>query len=104
MTTEAPAWVQGDGSLQDRLTLADGRVLIFKKVEGLEQRIRNSGFRVDLENAGGETLVYIKRRSFICGTPWAQFIRVPLIRDDVMMNRRELVGPAKGNAPTSQPT
>ena len=25
MTTEAPAWVQGDGSLQDRLTLADWR-------------------------------------------------------------------------------
>jgi uncharacterized protein (DUF1684 family) len=25
VTTEAPAWVQGDGSLQDRLTLADWR-------------------------------------------------------------------------------
>lgn len=79
------------GVTGDRLMLDDGRVFKVIPAENLADAIRESGNRVDVEQTGGETLIYVKRRGWLCGTPWAALVRIPLFADDVNINRRELL-------------
>ena len=37
-------------------------------------------------------MVYASERAFICGTPWAKPIVIPLIADHIPANRRGLMG------------
>lgn len=77
------------------LVLEDGRVLEVVDVRHpLDEMIANSDYQIDLESHSEVDLVFIcvKSRSWICGTPWACVINIPLIPDDVPINRREMAG------------
>jgi hypothetical protein len=55
--------------------------------------LENNNYLVDLEpEDGGEIAIDGSVRSFTCGTPWAQPIRIPLIAADLKQYRRECIG------------
>ena len=65
------------------------------------------GTLVEIEEVGGgEVTVWANRPGWICGTPWAEPIRIPLIRDVVYRNRREIltfaIPAADGGPPPSE--
>ncbi len=77
------------------LVLDDGRtfrVEVYDKP--LDEIVRESHFRVDMESEsdGSGTTIYAARRGWICGTPWAAMIQIPLFPDKVSINRREMIG------------
>jgi hypothetical protein len=74
-----------------RISLADGRDFKVTPADDLTGKIRKSGNQIDVEQVDGEALIYVKRRGWLCGTPWTQLIRIPLIADDVEINRRDLL-------------
>lgn len=78
------------------LQLEDGRRLevAFQDLGvALDKAISDSDGKIDMEvGNNGVVSVYLKRRSWVCGTPWARAINIPLIPDDVPLNRRQLVG------------
>jgi hypothetical protein len=79
------------------LTLRDGRVLTVDTSEdSLEKIIEESGYRVDIEPLprSSHSVVYVKHRGWICGTPWLGVIEIPVIPVDVPINRREQIGTA----------
>ena len=79
------------------LTLRDGRVFtVDTSEESLERTIEESGYRVDIEPLpqSSHSFVYVKRRGWICGTPWLGVINIPVIPDDVPINRRKQIGTA----------
>jgi hypothetical protein len=80
-----------------KLTLQDGRVLnVDTAEESLDRIIQESGYRVDIEPLprSSHLVVYAKRRGWICGTPWLGVIEIPVIPDDVPINRRVQIGTA----------
>jgi hypothetical protein len=82
------------------LRLEDGRALqvdhLLRHDVPLRELIEASGNWVDVEPDGPQTLiVFVKTRRGICGTPWAQPVSIPLIPDNVPVNRREQIGTAK---------
>ena len=79
------------------LTLRDGRVLtVDTSEESLEKIIEESEYRVDIEPLpqSSHSVVYVKHRGWICGTPWLGVIEIPVIPVDVPINRREQIGTA----------
>lgn len=79
------------------LRLRDGRVFsVDTSEESLEKIIEESGYRVDIEPLpqSSHSVVYTKRRGWICGLPWLGVINIPVIPDDVPINRRERIGTA----------
>lgn len=74
------------------LHLDDGRAIEVKTNAPLDQLIARSDSRVDLEFDGSEIRVFVNAHGWLCGTPWTALIEIPLIRDDVPINRRELIG------------
>ncbi|MDH5676573.1 MAG: hypothetical protein OEZ06_30925 [Myxococcales bacterium] len=71
------------------LTLEDGRRLRLETTRDadLYHRVKASEFFVEVEDFGEESYVAVKERMWLCGTPWAYMIRIPLIADDVPINR-----------------
>jgi hypothetical protein len=80
-----------------RLVLDDGRE--FQFVDGLDESIFGDdsfGNRADLElQPDGLYVVYVERRGWICGTPWARMFNFDLIPDDVPINHRVPAGVAR---------
>jgi hypothetical protein len=76
----------------DEIRLTDGRVLRFIDAPDLaliEQKLNAGDHRVDIEEyEAGRFIVYVKERGWICGTPWARLISIPLIPQDVPINHR----------------
>lgn len=87
--------------LGETIVLEDGRSLHIDYFgsEPLEEVIEGSDYRVDIETESvGEhsmTTIYVKHRSWICGTSWVAFINIPLIPDDIPINHRKNIGWAK---------
>jgi len=54
------------------------------------------------EHDNGFVEVYGRQNGWICGTPWVQPIRIPIIRDTVYKNRRELIAIGKLKKGNSQ--
>ncbi len=86
--------VSVDGS---RILLEDGRVIEFEDepLKGTwESTMNDTDHRVDVESGGdGKVMVvYGNQKGWICGTPWAQPICLPLIAEDVYRNRRSILG------------
>jgi hypothetical protein len=78
------------------LLLEDGRtLLVTANREPLGEVVQKSAFRVDVESEGDGVLLYAKHRGWLCGTPWVGLIEIPLIADDVPINRREFIGLAR---------
>ena len=72
--------VQVDSVSGFTLTLRDGRVFTVDTwEESLDQIIKESGDRVDLEPLPQSTqsIVYVKRRGWICGNSWPGVIVSP---------------------------
>ena len=90
----------------NRLWLEDGRVLRLDGADSsqISNKLSQSEFRVDIEKgADGFLGIYARQNSWVCGTPWAQPIRIPIIRDTVYENRRELIAIAEIVKDGSQP-
>jgi hypothetical protein len=78
----------------NRLTLADGRVLVMLgyEPERLSQDMRDSGGRVELGSADSRfASVCVKRKMFICGT-YAPRIVIPLLRSEYAAYYRHPLG------------
>jgi hypothetical protein len=75
------------------VTLESGKSvgINFFRDSDLSNVLAQSGFEIDLEPDGKMVAVYARQDGWVCGTPWAQPIRIPLIEDTVYKNRRELV-------------
>jgi len=78
----------------NRLTLADGRVLVMLgyEPERLSQDMRDSGGRVELDSATSRfASVCVKRKMFICGT-YAPRIVIPLFQSEYAAYYRHPLG------------
>ena len=63
----------------------------------ISEVLAQSDFQIDVEPLVGETYaVWARQDGWICGTPWAQPIRIPIFKDTVYCNRRQPVGIARG--------
>ncbi|QDU92660.1 hypothetical protein [Lignipirellula cremea] len=78
---------------KNRLELADGRVLRVESTSEFDAWIKTSSDQVDLElhEETRYVTVFGKTRGWICGTPWIRLINIPLIPDDVPINRRQII-------------
>ena len=87
------------------LTLSDGRVIIIDEETGRNWRavLSESDNMIDVEeHDDGLVEVYGRQNGWICGNPWVQPIRIPIIRDTVYKNRRELIAIGKLKKGNSQ--
>ena len=93
----------------NRLFLADNRIIevdLYPKQE-ITNQFAQSDFMIDVEHGrDGIVGIYARQNGWICGTPWAQPIRIPIFRDTVYRNRRELItiGKIIGELPTTPRT
>ncbi|WP_146534829.1 hypothetical protein [Rubripirellula reticaptiva] len=77
----------------NHLHLADSRIIEIQNAsdEALTKAIAESDFLVDVEGSGSLVTVHARQDGWVCGTPWAQPIRIPLFADTVYRNRRDLI-------------
>jgi hypothetical protein len=76
------------------MVLADGRIIAFQASypSGFSNALSQSEFEVDLDSRGTSGVaIYARHMTMICGTPWAQPILIPVIRDTVYKQHRELI-------------
>lgn len=84
------------------ITLVDGRIFdlgpppdqkawpdVFSESDGM----------VDIDASGNDAAIYANQKGWICGTPWAAPIRIPLVPETVYRDRRELVALAEQKTP-----
>ena len=79
----------------NRLTLADGRVLVMEGYppEPLAREMRESEYRVELESvSSGFVSVIVKKKRFICGTYAPRCVVVPLVRRAYPAYERHALG------------
>jgi hypothetical protein len=76
------------------LVLESGAIIAFDGIEAasISNKLQQSEFAVDIDGAQGEALaIWARQDGWVCGTPWAQPIRIPLIRDTTYKNRRQMI-------------
>jgi hypothetical protein len=76
---------------KERIVLEDGRVLrvVSPPLIELSEKLAGSDIRIDVEEyQPGRVQVFVSERGWICGTPWVRLIEIPLIPDDIPINRR----------------
>ncbi len=74
--------------------LESGAIVALDGINTLEisNKLRQSAFEIDVEGTNKEPVaIWARQDGWVCGTPWAQPIRIPLIRDTTYKNRRELI-------------
>ena len=54
------------------------------------------------ETGNGDVQVFGRTDGWICGTPWAQPIRIPVFRDTVYRNRKVLLAVGQIETPVSE--
>lgn len=89
------------------MVLADGRVIAFHASYPSEfsNELSQSEFEVDVEGRGiSGAAIYARHKTKICGTPWAQPIVIPLIRDTVYKQHREMIAFGTYVTTNSQPS
>jgi hypothetical protein len=91
-----------------RIELQDGRIFeVLDDFAGDEWPISDAGVHrlVDIEPDFGDDgfIIYGNRAGWICGTPWAKPIVIPIIGDDVYRNRREMIALAREITPKAEP-
>lgn len=77
----------------DEIHLTDSRVIRIRSTsaQSLREAIAESDFSIDVSGCGDLVVIYARQDGWICGTPWAQPICIPLIPETVYQNRRELL-------------
>lgn len=85
--------------VESRLVLANGQVIAVEGTDKarLDKQLSQSGYEVDVEEESGTgstgiTRIYARQDGWICGTPWAQPIKIRLIPQMVYRNRRQQIG------------
>jgi hypothetical protein len=73
-----------------RLHLADSRTFQCQNMseKALKDAITQSDFTIDIEVFESTAVVYARPDGWVCGTPWAQPIQIPIFADKVYRNRR----------------
>ncbi len=76
-----------------QIELVDGRVITLSDDQEWKDRISYSKNLVDIEgdSEGPDVWIYGDRKFILCGTPWAQPIRIPIIPNRIPMNHRQLI-------------
>lgn len=77
-----------------RITLFDGRILELEDAAptGSWEEFFSTGSKIEIEENGpDEVTIWGNKPGWICGTPWARPLRIPLIEDRVYRNRREIL-------------
>ena len=91
----APVLVKSvDGNM---LILEDGRAFLVSPNPDfgpLAEIIEGSESQVDIGSDEDGVVIFAKHRGWLCGTPWTGLIEIPLIPDDVPLNRRAPIGRA----------
>ncbi|TWU04650.1 hypothetical protein [Stieleria varia] len=82
------------GVVENQLYLSDLRVIKLQtgSHEQLLEAITQSAYQVDIQGTEPYVTLYARTNRWVCGTPWAQPIRIPLIPETVYRNRREMIG------------
>lgn len=79
----------------DEIVLQGGSVIRIDDadISQISNKLSQAAFEVDLEGGdhGNAVGIYGRQNGWVCGTPWAKPIRIPLIRDRVYKNRRQLI-------------
>lgn len=80
----------------NKIELTDGRVITLSGVyddHEWQSQIAYSKNLVDIEGdpEGPDVWIYGDRKFMLCGTPWAQPIRIPIIPNRIPMNHRQLI-------------
>ena len=92
----------------DRIELQDGRIFqVLDDVARDEWPVSDADIHrlVDIEPDFGDDgfILYGNRHGWICGTPWAYPIVIPIIGDDVYRNRREMIALVREITPKTEP-
>ncbi len=82
------------------IVLERGAVISIHPVTGVDTTeasqisnlLNQTAFEIEVEDRGGPIAIYGRQNGWICGTPWAQPVRIPLIPDQVYKNRKRLIG------------
>ena len=85
---------------ENQIELSDGRVITLSDAYAdhvWQDRIVYSKNQVDLEGDadGSDVWIYGDRKFKLCGTPWEQPIRIPIIPNRIHMNFRDLIAVGK---------
>lgn len=77
----------------NEIHLADSRVVVVGTAveDELRGAVAESELFVDVEVDRAFATVYARQDGWVCGTPWAQPIRIPVFRDTVYRNRRQVI-------------
>jgi hypothetical protein len=79
----------------DHLHLEDGRVIQidYWNLRGTPSTLMNiTKHRVEVhQDSSGAITVYGNEKGWICGTPWAKLITIPIIPDNVYRNRKQFL-------------
>jgi len=72
---------------------------------GMSNRLAQSQFEIELDGGsnGGPVTVWARQNGWICGTPWAQPIRIPVFLDTVYRNRKLIIATGNYVRPRAQP-
>ena len=87
------------------IALENGRTLVLDGIDAnnISNQLMQSDYYIDLKDEGdGVYFVYARQDGWVCGTPWAQPIRIPLFEDTVYRNKRRLI--AFGELMNNQPS
>lgn len=57
----------------------------------INNMLSQTAFEIDVKNQNGDLVIFARQNGWVCGTPWAQPLRVPLFEDTVYKNRRQLI-------------
>jgi hypothetical protein len=79
-----------------RLVLEDGRCLEVQNNDGLGDKLIQADYLIQVESyPDGEVFVHARQEGWICGRPWAQPIRIPLIPQTTYRNRIKVIASGK---------
>jgi len=76
------------------LILESGAVLAIDTLEAsdISNKLRQSRFEIDVDRTHGAAVaIWARQDGWVCGAPWAQPIRIPLIGDKTYRNRRQII-------------
>src|SRR4051812_43856517 len=89
------------------VVMQNGAVLRIDNMDASEisNKLSQSTFEVELDGGpnGEPVAVWARQKGWVCGTPWAQPIVIPLIRDTVYKNRRCVVASGRYVQSNTQP-
>ena len=76
--------------VEHEMFLEDGRIVVLDRPEGIKEILAYSKHTIELhEDENNSVLIVARRNGWVCGTPWAKLIRIPIIGEKVYKNKLE---------------